>query len=167
MRGRNFEIPPIAPEFRAEPWSRALLDAHTSAHYLSFRHEMDAELFESFRSFKGVRGVVENISNRQGFLPEATWLIIFFPPGAVMPIYCASIQATIDHDGLGAIQNVGVIPAFRRRGLARHCLMRSLAAFKKACVPRVHLEVTAANESALELYRKVGFTATRVVYKTR
>lgn len=165
LRGRNFEIPPLAPEFRACAWNPSLLDAHATAHYLSFRHHPDAKIFESFQTYKGCRQVMEHVFGKAGFVPDATWLIIHLPPGAVQPTYCAGIQGTIDAQGLGAIQNVGVIPEFRHRGLGRQCVLRALEGFRKAGVPRVHLEVTASNETALGLYRNIGFVPVKVVYK--
>ena len=42
-----------------------------------------------------------------------------------------------------------------------HCLQ----GFRQAGVNRVYLEVTAQNEGALRLYRRVGFVTAKVVYK--
>ncbi|MDO4550199.1 MAG: N-acetyltransferase [Planctomycetia bacterium] len=165
LRDKHFEIPPLPPGFRAEPWNRSLLDAHARTHYMSFRDEPDAKIFESFRTYKGSRQVVEYMVNRPGFLPEATWLITYFPSDAVYPVYVAGIQAGRDHAGFGAVQNIGVIPEFRHRGLGFQCLSRALIGFQKAGVSGVRLEVTATNESALGLYRKVGFVPIRVLYR--
>ena len=40
-----------------------------------------------------------------------------------------------------------------------------LAGFRESGVRRVHLEVTAQNNSAIRLYRRVGFTPVKVVFK--
>ena len=165
LRGRVFETPPLASEFRACAWNHTLLDAHTTAHYLSFRHHEDAEIFESFRTYKGCRQVMEHVFGKAGFVPEATWVIAYLPAGAVQPTYCAGIQGGIDAQGLGVIHNVGVAPEFRHRGLGRQCVLRALAGFQKKGVSRVHLEVTASNETALGLYRKLGFVPVKVIYK--
>lgn len=161
LRGQEFEVPPLPEGFHARPWHPTLLEAFITTHYLSFRNETDARLFTSFQTLRGARRVVEYIVGKRGFLPEATWLIEYMPCGEVGPVYCASIQGAIDSKGHGAIQNIGVVPKFRGRKLAAHCLLRAVQGFQQAGVPVVHLEVTATNEDALRLYRGVGFEVTR------
>ncbi len=69
------------------------------------------------------------------------------------------MQGVRDRHGLGAIQNLGVAREHRRCGLGTSLLLRSLAGFRQAGVRRVYLEVTAQNDAAIRLYRRVGFTA--------
>lgn len=161
MRGQEFEIPPLPADFYARAWHPTLLDAFARTHYLSFRDETDARLFSSFKTLAGSRRVVEYIVGKRGFVPGATWIVEYMPRGGVKPVYCASIQGALDAKGHGAVQNIGVVPDFRGRGLAAHCLLRALEGFRQAGVPVVHLEVTATNEDALRLYHGVGFVVTR------
>ena len=76
------------------------------------------------------------------------------------------MQGVCDERGLGAIQNLGVVAAYRRDGLGMNLLLRALAGFRRAGVRRVWLEVTAQNNRAIRLYRRAGFITTKVVYKT-
>jgi ribosomal protein S18 acetylase RimI-like enzyme len=80
--------------------------------------------------------------------------------------YCGTVQGVRDQRGLGAIQNLGVVPAHRRGGLGMNLLLRTLAGFQQAGVRRVWLEVTAQNNRAIRLYQRAGFITTKVVYKT-
>jgi len=65
----------------------------------------------------------------------------------------------------GAIQNVGVVPEYRGRGLGRALVLQCLAGFQAAGVPRVYLEVTACNLPAVQLYRSIGFCLARTTYR--
>ena len=50
---------------------------------------------------------MSEISQKRGFAPEATWLV------ACAGDYCGTVQGVRDRPGLGAIQNLGVVPAHR------------------------------------------------------
>ena len=64
-------------------------------------------------------------------------------------------------DSRGWVSGVGVVPGWRRRGVARALMERVLTAASAAGVKRVALEVITENRPALELYRTLGFRATR------
>jgi ribosomal protein S18 acetylase RimI-like enzyme len=94
-------------------------------------------------------------------------------PGCLRPVngrgrlvYCGTVQGVRDQYGCGAIQNLGVAHEHRRCGLGMALLLRALGGFHRAGVRRVFLEVTAQNQSAVRLYRRAGFFAKRIVYKT-
>ena len=142
-------------------WDDALLDAHADAKYRSFCGEMDAELFASFTTPDGCRGLMTAIRNRAGFCPAATWLAVG-PAGVA-----GTIQGLLDASDrrVGAIQNVGVVPDYRGLGVGSGLLRRALAGFRRARVRRVYLEVTARNAAAVRLYRRFGFRCTRTIYK--
>ena len=44
-------------------------------------------------------------------------------------------------------------------------MLRALGGFRRAGVARVTLEVTAQNEAAIGLYRRLGFSPFKTVYK--
>jgi len=55
------------------------------------------------------------------------------------------------------ILNLAVLPADRRRGLARQLLTAGLAALGEAMVAEVYLEVRESNAGAIALYQGFGF----------
>jgi ribosomal protein S18 acetylase RimI-like enzyme len=160
------DLTPAPSRFRFLPWHDSLLDAFARAKFLSFRREFDTNVFPCLGEFEGCRRLMAEIADKPGFLPEATWLAIRSnnPSGRIG--YCGTVQGVCDKRGLGAIQNLGVVAAYRRDGLGTNLLLRSLAGFRRAGVRRVWLEVTAQNNRAIRLYRRAGFTTTKVVYKT-
>ena len=80
---------------------------------------------------------------------------------------CGTIQGLYDPTStLGAIQNIGVLPQYRRQKVATLLLWHALRAFRDLGLSRVFLEVTAVNTPALQLYQQLGFQIAREVFKT-
>lgn len=145
--------------FQPVPWRADLLDAHADVLYRSFQGEIDVSLFPSFGTLGGCRNLMAEITRRRAFIPEATWLVL----GPIGP--CGSIQALRERGAFGAIQNVGVVPPCRGRGLGKALLLQALAGMYASGLGRAVLEVTAHNESAVRLYLNLGFRRSKVVYK--
>ena len=78
---------------------------------------------------------------------------------------CGSVQGVGDAGSTGAIQNLGIAPGYRNRGLGSLLLLQALAGFRRAGLRRALLEVTAQNEGAIRLYRRLGFRRRKTVYK--
>ena len=64
-----------------------------------------------------------------------------------------------------SIQNLGIVPAHRGKGLGSQLLIRALKGFRDVGLEFATLEVTAKNESALRLYERMGFDIAEIVYK--
>ncbi len=56
------------------------------------------------------------------------------------------------------VLNLAVDPAYRRRGVATFLLQHSVTLARKHGVRGVYLEVRSSNDSAIKLYRKMGFS---------
>ena len=154
--------------FRYIPWEPRLLSAHADTKYQSFRSEIDANVFACLGDYEGCVRLMGEISRKEGFLTEATWLIAYDGPhddGRRGPVYCGTVQGIRDRTGFGAIQNLGVTPEFRGRGLGSCLLLQALEGFRRAGLGRAFLEVTAQNDGAIRLYRRLGFHKARTVYK--
>ncbi len=165
LAGRDLTPMPAPSCFQFVPWEGALLDAFAQAKYLSFRGEYDANVFPCLAEFDGCRRLMTEISQKPGFLPEATWLVVYAPDGWSRPDYCGTVQGIRDKLGLGAIQNLGIAPEHRGRGLGTSLMLRALAGFRQAGLHRAYLEVTAQNDAAIRLYRRLGFATIKTVYK--
>jgi ribosomal-protein-alanine acetyltransferase len=79
-------------------------------------------------------------------------LVAFSPTGALLG--CVVARAA------GAeweLDNLAVVPAFRRRGIARHLLRELLRQAQGAGAEALFLEVRASNRAARALYEAAGF----------
>lgn len=146
-------------------WSPKLLEAHADVKFRSFRFELDANVFPCLGDREGCYKLMGDISRREGFVPEATWLVQYWPETATRPDLCGTIQGISDGQGLGAVQNIGVTPSHRGRGIGSMLVKAALTGFAAAGCRRVFLEVTAQNSGAVRLYERLGFRITKTVYK--
>jgi mycothiol synthase len=163
LTGRHVPEPPLPPGYQFVPWKASLLESHAEAKYRSFRAEVDANVFPCLGDYAGCLRLMGEITRKQGFLPEATWLIVHGP--LHNEECCGTIQGIRDPQGIGAIQNLGVTPEHRGLGLGASLLLKALRGFQAEDLPRAFLEVTAQNTSAIRLYNDLGFRKARTVYK--
>jgi len=165
LLGRDW-TPAVLPDgYRLAPWNPALLEAFAEAKYQSFRNEIDANVFPCLGELDGCRRLMKEILRKPGFLPEATWVLACVAHGPDQPAYCGTVQGIRDDAGLGAIQNLGIAPEHRNRGLGTILVTCALQGFLRAGLSRVYLEVTAQNEGAIRLYRRLGFVTVKTLYK--
>jgi ribosomal protein S18 acetylase RimI-like enzyme len=155
------ELPPadLPDGFRWLPWDDRLIAAHAEVKARCFAGELDAEVFPNLGCLSGCHLLMRAIRDADGFCPAATWLLAG-PDGGV-----GTVQGLIDEAGMGAVQNLGVVPAYRGRGLGEALILRALHGFRAAGVRRAALEVTARNAAAVRLYRRLGFRSYKTVYR--
>jgi len=152
--------------YRFVGWNPSLVRAHAAVKYLSFRGEIDAQVFPCLGEYEGCQKLMSAIKKKEGFLPEATWLVEYVGARRLKPEYCGTIQAVQIHRRQANIQNVGVAPPHRGQGLGTALILAALLGLDYLAVPRVRLEVTSENAGAVRLYRRLGFRTIRTLYKT-
>lgn len=154
-------LPPsrLPDEFTFAPWSYDLLDVHAEMLFGSFHQEIDSQVFPSLGDRQGSLCLMIEMTRKRGFLPEATWLL----QGPVGP--CGTVQGLRERDGVGSIQNLGILPGWRGRSLGEALLLQALHGFRQAGLRRAVLEVTAQNDPAVRLYRRLGFRRSKTLYK--
>jgi ribosomal protein S18 acetylase RimI-like enzyme len=148
-------------------WDESLLAVHAEVKYQSFHQELDSAIFPSLGDPTGCRELMTAIRYRPGFAPKATWLVVCDPAAdSGPPSGCvATVQGLLDPDGYGGIQNLGVIPDYRGRGIGRALLLKALDGFEASGCSRAYLEVTARNEAAVRMYRDLGFRCYQTLYR--
>lgn len=148
------------PGYAWVAWDDRLLDAHARVMYYAFRDEIDSAVFPCFSRYEGCVRLMREIAAKPGFLPAATWLL---RNGDGL---CGMVQGSIDRlVMMGAIQNVGVAPQHRGKGLGRCLVAKAIEGFRQVGLRRVYLEVTAENCKAVNIYRGIGFKKARTLYK--
>tara|TARA_B100000945_G_C20405469_1_gene609759 strand:- start:172 stop:702 length:531 start_codon:yes stop_codon:yes gene_type:complete len=164
---QQFDIPtPELPTgYRFVAWTDSDLDKHASIKHESFCNEIDANVFSCFREFEGCQLLLREITSRSNFLPDATWMLEYKSPDSEYPVSVGTIQALVDVQQRGAIQNIGIHPQHRDKGLGSSLLFKCLTFIKARGIQRVMLEVTSQNVGALRLYERLGFRIIKTVYK--
>lgn len=165
LKRELFAQPPLPLGYWLFEWQPELLEAHSSTKYESFRYELDVNIFPCLGDSEGCYRLMQEISGRTNFVRQATWLIGCQVPSEKRFEYCATIQGLRDTRGHGSIQNVGVRPQHRNKGLGKALLFHALNGFQMIGMERAALEVTAQNTGAIRLYESLGFVRTKTVYK--
>jgi ribosomal protein S18 acetylase RimI-like enzyme len=168
----------LPPGFYWLPWENGLLDLHAQVKFQCFAGELDSLVFPSLSHLPGCRELMATIAARPGFCPTATWLVAGKPgePGTSDDLQLggiaraqspgvATVQGLLDAQGFGGIQNLGVIPGRRGLGIGFASLLKALEGFAAVGVRRAFLEVTAKNESAVRMYRGLGFRNYKTIYR--
>ena len=156
----------LAEPFELKAWHSDLLNEHANAKYTSFRNELDSNVFPCLGDSYGCQRLMRDISCRQGFVPEATWLVMRNDPASKRAVAVGTIQGIREQVEVGDIQNIGITPEFRGLGLGTVLVQSALAGFRKIGLKFATLEVTANNLDAVRLYERLGFERLRVVYKS-
>ena len=154
-------LPSVLPErgFRLVAWHDRWLDDHAKVMHRAFAGDFDSRVFPCFRTLEGCLELTRAMRGLPGFCREATWLI------AASEGFVGCTQGLLTGHRFGMVQNIGLAPAYRGRGLGSALLSAALTGFKKCGATRAALEVTASNEAAIHLYRKFGFANFRPFYK--
>ena len=155
---------PTENEIQFVPWSDKLLAQHSLAKWESFRFEIDANVFPCLGERDGCRQLMRDLTQRTNFIPESTWLALSVQSGK-LDVPAGTIQGLRIDSREGAIQNVGVLPSFRGKGIGRGLIVLALTGFHEIGCTRVSLEVTIHNVGAIRLYESIGFQYIETVFK--
>ena len=163
LRDALLEPRPVPANYQLVPFRPELVRDHATAKFESFRNELDVNVFPCLGRRDGCLRLMREITSRNTFVPESTWLLRFKDErGKFSPV--GTIQG-LNLDDWGAIQNLGVAADHRGRGLGTLLLMKAAAGFYNVGLKRIHLEVTTENTAAIRLYERLGFKRAQVVYK--
>ena len=155
----------LTPDYRLVAWEDTDVDSHSDVKFRSFCYEIDANVFPCLGDREGCHRLMGEIARRESFVPQATWLLQYHGKGPGRIENCGTIQGIVDSSGMGSLQNVGVTPSHRGKGLGTHLMYRALLGFRQVGLQRAALEVTAQNLGAVRLYERLGFRRVKTVYK--
>lgn len=164
-RHAEFQIPE-SDHYQLLSWKDELVCDHALAKYESFCNELDSHIFPCLGNYDGCLKLMNEISNRRGFVPQATWLLVYHDSFNGVRQSCGTVQGIGEQGHSGAIQNLGVVPGHRGSGMGTALLKQALNGFREAGIFQVALEVTAHNEGATSLYQRLGFRTSKIVYKS-
>ncbi len=160
---RVLDDPQLPDGYHWQAWSPDILERHATVKFYSFHHEQDGRVFRSLREQNGCRNLMEYISGHDQFMAEVTWLLVHSTDGILED--CGTVQGLSPAPDFGAIQNVGILPEHRRRGLGRALMLKALRGFQQLGITRVSLEATAVNQGAVQLYESLGFRLVKTLFR--
>lgn len=153
----------LADGIELKPWASNLVNEHALVKWESFRSEIDSHVFPCLGEREGCARLMREISSRPNFVAEATWLACHQTPTTWQA--CGTVQGLMVSPREGAIQNLGVHPDYRDRGIGRALLAHALQGFRIAGCTHAQLEVTVQNTAAVRLYERMGFRRIETLFK--
>lgn len=142
------------------PWSERRQEEAAHSISAAYRGHIDSQINDQYRSHAGAGRFLTNIVQFPGcgsFFGPASYIAEDRGTGMLCGMCLASIVA----DGVGHITQVCVNPEHRGTGLGYELLRRSMLSLAARACRSVSLTVTAANESAIRLYERMGYRTRR------
>ena len=146
--------------FYLERWSDHYQDS--AAHLIAeaYAGHVDSQINDQYRSAAGARRFLFNIVQYPGcgiFYRPASYAAMDASTGRLAGVSLASMLSP----GSGHITQICVAPGWRGAGVGHALLRHSLLTMRDAGCASASLTVTASNEDAVALYRRMGFATVR------
>jgi ribosomal protein S18 acetylase RimI-like enzyme len=156
------DLPAVTPKHRTvfEAWSERRQEDAARVIALAYEGHIDSQINDQYRSVSGARRFLLNIVQYPGCGS-------FFQPASIVAVDLASGQmcgiclSSLVREDVGHITQICVTPDVQGTGLGYELLRRSMVALSQAGCRSVSLTVTSANDTAIALYRRVGFDERR------
>jgi ribosomal protein S18 acetylase RimI-like enzyme len=159
---RRARLPEAKPRraMYLEKWSDHYHDAAAQLIAAAYTGHVDSRINDQYRTANGARRFLYNIVQYPGcgaFYRPGSCAAFDAVTGRLVGISLASMVAP----ECGHITQICVSPSVRGTGIGYALLRQSLTTFQAAGCRSASLTVTAANDDAVGLYRRVGFDVAR------
>jgi ribosomal protein S18 acetylase RimI-like enzyme len=153
---------PVAPKgFEIRRWTEQ--DYHTAAALINecYRDHIDSEINDQYRTTQGALRFLNNIVRFPGcgfFDNSASFVAHERGTGNIVGvILCSRVRGDVGH-----ITQVCILPKYRGHHLGWALMEASAHDLKRRNFQMLSLTVTEANHGAVELYKRLGFSISRV-----
>jgi len=147
----------LPPELEMTPWVAQDYQAAGELIYSSYVGHPDASINDQYRSLHGSLRFLHNIVRFPGcgiFEANFSWMLRDKLSGALVGmVLCSRVAPDVAH-----VTQLCIAQAYRGRGLGRALLAQSADALLRAGFEAITLTVTEANQQAVKLYERFGFT---------
>jgi len=156
----SVRLPPgkLSSSIALAPWTEAWQEATGRLIAGAYQNHIDSQINDQYRTPMGARRFLTNIVQYPGCGS-------FFAPASFAAtsngVLCGASLASLVAADVGHITQVCVAPSYQGTGLGYELMRRSMASLAGHGCRSVSLTVTEANESALRLYRNMGFIERR------
>ncbi len=147
------------PGFRYVRYNPAMIGDLARLIEVSYEGHIDSQINDQYRAADGARRFLDNLTTYPGcgaMKPSASWVLLD-PSGQPQGLaLCTAVAARTGH-----IAQVCVSPALRGTGAGYELMRRAMTGLLAEGLPEASLTVTAANDRALAMYRRLGFKTVR------
>jgi ribosomal protein S18 acetylase RimI-like enzyme len=149
--------PAVVSGLRLERWNDRYFAACARLIQLAYANHMDGEINDQYRSESGALKFLKNIIILPGcgqFQAHASFVLRAPHSHELVGVVLTSLVAP----GVAHTTQICVMPGYQRNGIGRRLMEATIDALRTHGVAELSLTVTAANDPAVRLYQKIGFT---------
>src|SRR6266853_2303617 len=154
-------LPALPPQFEMRPWSEQEYQSAAALITAAYRGHVDSEINDQYRTLTGSLRFLNNIVRFPGcgtFDPRASFVVFQGRTRTLVGLMlCSQVRPDVGH-----ITQVCVLPEYRSSGLGEALLAATTRKLRERNFRSISLTVTEANSRAIELYKRIGFTSSRV-----
>jgi len=158
---RPATTPAVRPDFEIRPWAEQEYQSAAAVITAAYRGHVDAEINDQYRTLSGSLRFLNNIVRFPGcgvFDPQASYLIFQKSTRTLIGlILCSQVRPDVGH-----ITQVCLLPEYRSAGLGEALLAATTKNLRSRNFHSISLTVTEANARAIALYKRIGFTTSRI-----
>ena len=150
-------MPAASPGLALERWDNRYFGACARLIQLAYANHMDGQINDQYRSESGALKFLKNIIVLPGcgqFQEHASFVLRAPHSHELLGVVLTSAVAP----RVAHATQICVMPGYQGRGLGRRLVSATIAALRARQFTGLSLTVTAANERAVRLYEKIGFT---------
>ena len=147
----------MSPGLALERWDNRHFGACARLIQLAYANHMDGQINDQYRSESGALKFLKNIIVLPGcgqFQEHASFVLRAPHSHELLGVVLTSAVAP----RVAHATQICVMPGYQGRGLGRRLVSATIAALRARQFTGLSLTVTAANERAVQLYEKIGFT---------
>ena len=152
---------PLGPDVEIRPWREQDYQVAAQLIMIAYRDHVDSEINDQYRSLSGSLRFLNNIVRFPG-------CGIFDPGGSFMAYHRPSrtnigmILTSRVKDDVGHVTQVCLLPGYRSKGVGEALIACTRQELKRRNFHTLSLTVTEANNRAVALYQRLGFTIEHV-----
>lgn len=152
---------PLAPEIELRPWREQDYQAAAQLITTAYRNHVDSEINDQYRSLSGSLRFLNNIVRFPGcgiFDPGASFMAYHKPSKTSIGMILTSRVK----DDVGHVTQVCLLPGYRSHGIGEALIAATREELRRRNFRALSLTVTEANNRAVTLYQRLGFTIEHV-----
>ena len=151
----------IAADIEIRRWTEQDYQPSASVITLAYKHHVDSEVNDQYRTLSGSLRFLNNIVRFPGcgtFDPESSFVAMNRRTRSLVGIIlCSRVRYDTGH-----VTQICVLPEYRRLRLGKALLAATVRNLVQRKFSALSLTVTEANTPAVELYKRLGFEIRRV-----
>ena len=161
LDGAQIPLSPLPADIEIRKWSEADFQQAAQVITAAYAGHIDSEINDQYRTSAGSLRFLNNIVRFPGcgiFDSGSSFIAVSRPTGSMVGLLlCSRVRKDVGH-----VTQVCLLPERRGAGLGKRLIEECCRELQRRHFSALSLTVTQANDRAVELYRRLGFSTKKV-----